>query len=43
MTQIGHFVTRILTKPNKMVTIWTSRFKDKTLNFRTGYFSFYLS
>ena len=38
MTQIGHFATRFLTKPNKMGTIWTSRFEDKSLNFIAGYF-----
>ena len=38
MTQRGHFETRFLTKPNKMGTIWTSRFEDKSLNFIAGYF-----
>ena len=43
MTQIGHFVTRFLTKPKEMGTIWTSSFEDKSLNFIVGYFEFYLS
>ena len=38
MTQIVHFATRFLTKPKKMGTIWTSRFKDKSQNFIAGYF-----
>ena len=42
MTQIGHFATRFLTKPNEMGTIWTSRFEDKSLNFKAGYFYIYL-
>ena len=37
MTQIGHFATRFLTKPNTMGTIWTSRFEDKSLNCIVGY------
>ena len=37
MTKIGHFATRFLTKPKEMETIWTSRFKDKSLNCIAGY------
>ena len=38
MSNIGHFATPFLTEPNKMGTIWTSRFEDKSLNFIAGYF-----
>ena len=37
MTQIGYFATRFLTKSKEMRTIWTSRFEDKSLNFKAGY------
>ena len=40
MTQIGHFETCFLTKPNVMGTIWTSRFEDKSQNFIARYFNF---